>query len=136
MAQVDLVVARAGELGEQLGQAPGERLAAHEVALVGLLLELRDHLGRGAGADVGVDQRLLEALPGLLVQIALEERGLDLRAQRLARLAHVLAHAAEEAAAALLARGLGLGRDGGRPAGDEQLVPLAGHGAGRIGHDA
>ena len=55
--------------------------------------------------------------------------------ERLARLAHVVAHAAEEAAPALLALGLGLRRGQRRPAGDEEVVPVARHGAGRIGHD-
>ena len=82
------------------------------VALLGLALELLDDLGGRARADVGVDQRLLEALPGLLVEVALEQRRLDLGGERLARLAHVLAQAAEEAAAALLALGL-VGRRGG-----------------------
>ena len=87
--------------------------------------------GGGAGADVGEDQRLLEALPGRLVEVALEQRGLDLGGQRLARLAHVLAQAAEEAAALLGALGgLGLGDD--RTVGEEELVPVAGHGRGRI----
>ena len=104
--QVDLVVAGAGELGEQLGQPVRQRLAADERALLGLALELLDDLGGGRGADVGVDQRLLEALPGVLVEVALEQRGLDLGGERLARLAHVLAQAAEEAAALLLALGL------------------------------
>ena len=100
-----MVVAGAGELGEQLGEPAAQRLAADELALLGLLLELLDDLRGRAGADVGVDQRLLEALPGLLVEVALEQRGLDLGLQRLARLAHVRAQAAEEAAALLLALG-------------------------------
>ena len=99
-AQVDLVVAGAGELGEQLGEPVRERLAADERALLGLAFELLDDLRGGPRADVGVDQRLLEALPGVLVEVALEQRRLDLGGQRLARLAHVLAQAAEEAAAA------------------------------------
>ena len=79
-----------------------ERLAADERALLGLALELLDDLGGRRGADVGVDQRLLEALPGVLVEVALEQRGLDLGGERLARLAHVLAQAAEEARGASL----------------------------------
>ena len=135
MAEVDRVVAGAGELGEQLGEPRGERLAADEVALLGLLLELRDDLRGRARAHVGVDQRLLQPLPGLLVEVALEQRRLHLGAERLARLAHVLAHAPEEAAPALLALGLGLGGGQRRLAGDEEVVPVARHGAGRIGHD-
>ena len=53
-------------------------LAADQPALLGLALELLDDLRGRAGADVGVDQRLLEALPGLLVEVALEQRRLDL----------------------------------------------------------
>ena len=132
-ADVDRVVAGAGELGEQLGEPLRERLAADEVALLRLALEALDHLGRRAGAHVGEDQRLLEALPGLLVEVALEERRLHLGAERLARLAHVLAQAAEEAAPALLAHRLGLPGGRGAP-GDEEVLPVSGHGAGRIGH--
>ena len=77
------------------------------VALLGLALELLDDLRGRAGADVGVDQRLLQALPRLLVEVALEQRRLNLGRERLARLAHVLAQAPEEAAALLLALGLG-----------------------------
>ncbi len=64
----------------------------------GLALErLHDRRGR-ARADVGHDQRLLEAFPGVLVEHA-EQRRLDLAAERLARLGHALAQAPEEAAA-------------------------------------
>src|SRR4051795_5139590 len=80
--QVDRVVAGARELGEQLGQAAGQRLAAGKLALLGLALELLHHLGGGPGADVGVDQRLLQALPRLLVEVAFEQRRLDLGGQR------------------------------------------------------
>ena len=45
-AEVDVVVAGAGELGEQLGEPLGQRLAADEVALLGLALELLDDLRR------------------------------------------------------------------------------------------
>ena len=69
MAQVDRVVAGAGELREQLGEAGGQCLAADEVALLGLLLELGDDLGGRPRADVGVDQRLLQPLPRLLVEV-------------------------------------------------------------------
>ena len=48
-AQVDRVVAGAGELGEQLGEALGQRLAADELALLGLALELLDDLRRSCG---------------------------------------------------------------------------------------
>jgi hypothetical protein len=41
------------------------------------VLELLDHLGRRPGPHVGVDQRLLQALPGLVVEL-LEQRRLDL----------------------------------------------------------
>ena len=129
VAQVDRVLARAGDARQQLGQAAGQRLAALDVAGLGLLLELRDDLRGRLGADVGHDQRLLQALPRLLVDVALEQRRLDLGLERDARLGHVLAQAAEEAAA--LALLLGLGRGGLRRAravrGDEELVPVAGH---------
>ena len=126
--QVDLVVAGAGELGEQLREAVGQRLAADQVALLGLAFELLDDLGGRRGADVGVDQRLLEALPGVLVEVALEERGLDLGGERLARLAHVLAQAAEEPALLLFAFGL-VGRGRRRAVVEqEEVVPVSGHG--------
>ena len=128
-AQVDVVVAGLGEVGEELRQPLGQRLAAGDLALLGLPLEPLDDLRGRARADVGVDQRLLQALPGLLVEVALEQRGLDLGLQRLARLAHVLAHAAEEAAALLLALGL-LDRRGRAVARDEEVVPVSGHGSG------
>ena len=48
-ADVDRVVAGAGELGEQLGQPAGQRLAADERAVVGLALEPLDHLRRSCG---------------------------------------------------------------------------------------
>ena len=98
-----------------------------DLALLGLALELLDDLRGRAGADVGVDQRLLEPLPGLLVEVALEQRGLDLGLQRLAGLAHVLAHAAEEAAPLLLALLLGRRRGAGA-VGDEEVVPVSCHG--------
>ena len=64
-------LARSGDVGEQLDAAaavsaspPSTRAARR------LLLELRDDLGGRARADVGHDQRLLQALPGLLVERA------------------------------------------------------------------
>ena len=88
-------------------QPRGERLAALDRAALGLLLELRDDLRRRRRADVGHDQRLLQALPGLVVE-RLEQRRLDLGAAAPdARLGQVLAQAAEEPAALL---GLGARR--------------------------
>ena len=106
----------------------GQRLAADERAVLGLALEPLDHLGGRAGADVGVDQRLLEPLPGLLVEVALEQRRLHLGRERLAGLAHRAAQAAEEAAPPLGGAGVGgvLGERG--AVGDEEVVPVAGHG--------
>ena len=105
--------------------------ADDEAAVLRLALELLDDLSGRARADVGVDQRLLEALPGLLVEVALEQRRLDLGGERLARLAHVLAQPLEEAAA-LLGRRLGLCRRGHGPVGEEEVCPIAGHRRGRI----
>src|SRR5207248_510249 len=89
-----------------------------------------DDPGGGRRAHVGVDQRLLEPLPGLVVE-RLEHARLQLGAERLAALRHVLAQAVEEAAPAL---GFGLApvRLWDRCVGDEQLAPGLGHG-GRIG---
>ena len=117
-----------GQFGEQLGQPRGERLAAGQAALLRLALEPLDHLGGRAGADVGEDQRLLEALPRLLVELALEQRRLDLGRQRLARLAHVLAQPPEEAAALLLAA-LRLGGLRDWTIGQEEFMPITSHGA-------
>ena len=133
MADVDRVVARAGQLGEQLRQAAGERLAADEVAFLRLALERLDNLGGGARADVGVDQRLLEPLPGRLVEVALEQRRLDLGGERLARLAHRVAQAAEETASAIRRAGVGRVFDGVAAVGEEELVPVPRHEAGRMG---
>ena len=65
-----------------------------------LVLEPLDDLGGRRRPDVGHDQRLLEALPALVVE-RVEQRRLDLGAERLARLREVLAQAPEEAAALL-----------------------------------
>src|SRR5213076_970878 len=80
-------------------------------------------------ADVGHDQRLLQALPGRAVELALEQGGLDLGAQCLACLGEVLAQAAEEAAAPLWLLEFGPTHpgDGGAVAGDEDVRPVAGH---------
>ena len=96
------------DLGQQLAQAALEVLPAGERALQRLVLEALDHLRGRAGADVGVDQDLLEPFPGLVVERAAERRA-QLAAERLARLREVLAQAAEEAALLLL--GLGLRRE-------------------------
>ncbi len=63
-------------LDERLGQVSD--LAAR--------LEPPDELGRGRHADVGRDQRLLEALPGLVVG-RVEGRGRELVGERTAALA-------------------------------------------------
>ena len=89
----------------------------------------RSTIAAGGGrADVGVDQRLLQVLEGLVVE-RLEHRGLQLGPERLPRLGHVLPQAAEEAAAllGLLAR---LGRLRRGFAGEKELVPAARHARG------
>ena len=68
---------------------------------VDLVLEPFDHRGGGRGAGVGEDQRLLEPLPGLVVD-PVEEAGRDLLGQRLAAFGEALAQAPEDAAALLL----------------------------------
>ena len=124
-----VVVAGAGELGEQLGQALGQRLAADELALLGLALELLDDLRGRARADVGVDQRLLEALPGLLVEVALEQRRLDLglRAPR-ASCACSRAGGGRSRGAAPRARARAASARAPAAVGDEEVVPVARHG--------
>ena len=98
----DRVALDARRLREQLPQPARQVLAAAELAALGLGLEPLDDLGGGGRAHVGVDQRLLEPLEGLVVE-RLEDRRLELRAERLARLRHVVAQAPEEAAALGLA---------------------------------
>ena len=93
-AEVDRGAAAAGDLGEDLDQA-----VAHGDAVGGdgagldLVLEPLDHRGGGRGAGVGEDQRLLQPLPGLVVD-AVEEAGRDLLGQRLAAFREALAQAA------------------------------------------
>ena len=133
VAQVDVVVAGAGDAGQQLDEALLQRGAALDLARGRLLLELADDARGRPRADVGHDQRLLEALPRLLVE-RVEQRGLDLGGQRLARLGQVLAQALEEPAAALRLLGVvGRGRRGARAvvAGQEEVAPVSGHGARR-----
>jgi hypothetical protein len=124
-AQIDRVLSRPGDLGEQLDEPVGELLTAGELALGRLLLELGDDLRRRRGTDVGVDERFLQALPGLRREI-LEERRLDLGLQRLTGLAQALAQASQAARAPLGGRGLLLVR-GHRAVDDEQVSPVAGH---------
>src|SRR5437763_15805218 len=127
MPEVDAVRAGAGRLGEQLLEPLRERLSARKLPRARLRLERPDDLRGGAGAHVRVDQRLLEPLPGLLVEV-LEHARLELRSERLARLRQVLAEPAEEPAAlfrllAVAARGLG----GLAAVRDEELSPAARH---------
>ena len=102
-------------------------LAAGEVARLRLALELLDDLGGRARADVGHDQRLLEALPRLVVEVSNSVACSSLR-ERLARLAHVLAQAPEEAAALLLLLGrVGFGGRDAAVAEDEEVLPVTCH---------
>ena len=100
VTDVDPVVAGPGDPGQQLDEPVLQRLAAFQPAGGRLLLELHHHLGGRGRADVGHDQRLLQALPRLVVQ-RVEQRRLDLAGQRLARLGHVLAQPAKEPTALL-----------------------------------
>ena len=95
-----------GDLGEDLDQAVADGDAVGgDGAGLDLVLEPLDHGGGGRGAGVGEDQRLLQPLPGLVVD-AVEEAGRDLLGQRLAAFREALAQALEDAAAL----GLGLSR--------------------------
>jgi hypothetical protein len=97
-AKIDARPAACGEVGEQLNEAVPDRLRALDAAGLHLALEAPDDLRGGLGADVGHDQRLLEALPGLGVD-RLEEAGAELRAQCLAAGCEALAQPFEQAAA-------------------------------------
>ena len=131
-AQVDRVGAGLGDVGQQLDEALLQRRAALDLAGGRLLLELADDVGGRARADVGHDQRLLEALPGLVVE-RVEERGLDLGGQRLARLGHVLAAGGGRSRGASPAppRTSGVSPADAVVAGDEEVAPVSGHGARR-----
>ena len=123
--QVDRVAVEPRRVGQQLAQAAREVLPSLQLAALGLRLQPFDDLrGRGR-THVGVDERLLEVLEGLVVE-RLKDSCLELRAERLARFRHVVAQTPEEAAALRLAVRLGSGRRR-VLAGDEQVVPGAGH---------
>ena len=107
-----------GRGAEQLLDLLGERLA--EVADLAASLEAPHDLGRGADADVAVDERFLEPLPGFLVG-GVERAGRDLGRQRAAALRERVAQAAEEAAPLRL---VGRGR-----LVTEELCPGSRHGA-------
>src|SRR6187551_2007145 len=82
--EVDWTAPVGGHLGEDLDQSLADRLAiCRNRPSVDLLLETLDHLGRSRSANVGQDQRLLEALPRFLVD-AVKETGRNLLDQRLA----------------------------------------------------
>ncbi len=93
------------------------------------MLQSLDDLRGGAGADVGVDQRLLEPLPGLVVEVAEEAwRGAQASAPR--------ASCAGSRAGGERSRGAAARARPPRPGGgaplfvDEEVVPVAGHGSG------
>ena len=125
MRDIDVVVARARQLGERLLEPSRQLLAPFEVSFLRLALEALHHLRGRARAHVGVDQRLLEALPGLIVERARESRP-QLARKRLTALREIRAKASEEP----LALGLGLGPWLGPRAVSslEHLLPGLGHG--------
>src|SRR5262249_14515645 len=98
-------------------------LTPFELVLARLRLQRLHHRCGRAGADVRHDERLLQALPGLLVEHA-EERRLDLAAERLASLCHALAQAAEEAAPRCRGRWGRRGRPVVPACGSSALAPL------------
>ena len=81
-------------VAEELGDLLRERVA--EVAELAAGLEPAHELGGRAHADVALDQRLLEPLPGLLVA-GVEGGGGELACERAAALAERVAQPAEEA---------------------------------------
>ena len=133
-------------IGQQRDQALAERLAATRLARAGGSLERGHHRRGRGGADVGHYQRLLEAFPGLLVEVA-EQRRVDLAAERLARGGHALAQPPHPSARRRLpARGIAIAvlpplfialcdrrplrarahaPPVGRPRHDERLAPVA-----------
>ena len=68
LGEVDPVPVEPRGLREQLPEAAREVLAAAQLAGLGLALELLDDHRGGRSADVGVDERLLEVLEGLVVE--------------------------------------------------------------------
>ena len=106
-----LARAVAGDLGQDLDQAVADGLAVggHGAGL-DLVLEPFDHRRRGRGTGVGEDQRLLQQLPGFVVDPVEEARG-DLLGQRFAARREALAQAFEDAAPPLGLR-FGLRRRG------------------------
>ena len=132
--QVDPVIAGVRDPGEQLGQALGQGLTPRDPAVGGLLLELPHDFRRGRGAHVGVDQGLLEPLPGLVAQV-LEQGRLDLGGERLAGLTQVLAKPAEHAAPPLLGlrrRFVIRARPPGPAVDDKKVSPVSCHRAARL----
>ena len=128
-ADVDRVLAlraRASASSSRSRRLEGPRPAASSPAL-DLLLELADDLGGRRRAHVRVDQRLLEALPCLVVE-RLEERRLELGAERLARTCACWRAAAGRSPLATSSVLDGLRRARRRSAGDEEISPGTRHG--------
>src|SRR5437764_11161999 len=128
--QVDRVPTRLGRVRQQFDQALRQLRAAGEPARARLALELLDDLRGRARTHVGVDQRLFEPLPGLVVEL-LEKRGLHLGGERLARFTQVLAQAPEPAASplafSLLLASVARRALRSAPVDDEKVAPLPGH---------
>ena len=85
---------RRGGLGEQLRSRSRQLLPARELTRPASFSSARPP-SPSSRAHVGVDQRLLEPLPGLVVERP-EDGRLQLRPERLPRLRHVLAQPPEE----------------------------------------
>ncbi len=94
-----LPVADARRLREQLDQPLAERLAALELALGRLRFELADDRAPSSRAPTSATISASSSRSQVCSSSSPEQRRLDLAAERLARLRHALAQAAEQAAA-------------------------------------
>ena len=135
VAQVDLPVAGLAALGREQLDEPRAAAARRprQLAAARLLLELRSTTSAVVRAPTSAMISASSRRSQVSSSSVVEERRLDLGAQRLARLGQVLAQAAEEAAAR---SGCGVRRRsaGARPApvaGEEEFAPVARHAAAR-----
>ncbi len=129
--QIDPSEVAARDLGEQLDESVANGVGTRDATGIDLRLEPPDDVGGGLCPDVGEDQRLLEPLPCLVVEL-LEEARAELRLQGLAALRQTRSQTAKHASLLLLHRFeiAGWRRVRGRTVPQvENLTPGNGHGA-------